>query len=261
MINAGEIPATIEQERQSVITRNLRFGYVITNGASSIGELATGLLSGDVALAVDGLHGTSEIWIGNTQMKDAHTSDHVRDGKRRAIYTALCGISLAGAGVATGDLAGAWDVGVRSLALDSVGVTSAAVSAGSGVVAASIIVHRLRKKYGTLFSGRHLRKEIAPTEQDVVKHIVFLDSPSSTLAFMSSAVRLASYWLSAKHGLGASLASAESAIGIASGLWGAYLFRPSRKNLEHHPGEHTRETLPPAVEELVRLTAPSEEAG
>ncbi len=253
-ILASVTPQATPEVRQSIMTRRLRLGYVITNGISSIGELITGIASGDVARAMDGMHGASEILIGNTQMKDAHEHDHVQDSRRRKIYTALSSLSLLGAGVAMGDLAGAWDVGIDSLPLDVAGLGFSAVSAGSGIAAASIIVHRMRSKYGAIFSGRHLRNEIAPTDKDVVKHIVLLDTPSSSLAFLSGAARVASYWASAKTGFADSLSLAESTIGVMSGMWGAYLFRPTEKNLEHHHGQHAHETLPEAVENLVNLS-------
>ncbi len=247
MNSAGELHQGGEQ-RTSIITDRLRRGYVVSNGLASVVELSTGLITGDVARMVDGAHGSAEIVIGNTQMKDAHETDHVLDHKRKNIYRALAGFSLAGAGVAAGEMAGAWQFGIESAALDKVGFGAAAVAAASSLVTAGILVKRIKQKY-LGFQWKNRGQDIEPTEKDVVKHIVLLDMPTSALALMSGAVRIANEYTKTKTGDGW-LETTEQAIGITSGLWGAFLFRPTRANLEHH---HGHETISEPVEDLMDI--------
>lgn len=247
----------LDEPRQQIISHNLRFGYVATNGVASVTELITGLATGDVARTVDGAHGTAEIYVGNAQMKDAHETAHVHDSRRKKIYQCLFGFSLIGAGIAAGDMTHMWQFGVESQVLDTIGVSASAVSAGSGIAAASIIIKRIRRKYGS-FLAEHTRRNVEPTEKDVVKHIIFLDTPSSSLALLSGAVRIAQAVSVAKGHDDAWLEYAEHGIGVASGALGAYLFRPTRANLQHDPERLAQETIPEAVEDLMNLRQQAE---
>lgn len=255
MDNIGQLPAAeIESgdERQTIMTRALRLGYVATNGVASLVELVAGTLSGNVAVAVDGAHGSAEIFLGNTQMKDAHETDHVSDRRRKAIYITLCSIASGAACIAGVETTHIVQLGASSPMLDSVGLGAAAVSAGSGLTAAGIIVKRVREKYGAFFRNKNQHTRIEGTEKDVVKHIVKYDAPSSAMAFISGMARVINQGLHTK-GRGFDYELIEHLAGVASGAWGAFLFRPTKANLEHHHDERTHETLPEAVEELVNL--------
>lgn len=252
-VEIGEKLPELQTNESPIVSRLLRLGYVAVNGISSIAELLTGVASGDVARAVDGAHGTAEIVVGNTQMKDAHQHDHVRDSKRKALFTTLFGFSITGAGVSFGELFHLWNFGIQSRALDAVGTSAAGLSCMSATVTAGILLSRAKQKYGHVFDHfPKLNKAIVPTEKDTITHIALLDSPSSTLAFLSGAVRLAGYSLAHNKGIHAQLDNAESVIGLLGGSWGAYLFRPTKNNLLHHD-THSHETLSVGAENLVDL--------
>jgi hypothetical protein len=206
-----------------------------------------GLLGGNVAIAVDGLHGTAEIVIANAQITAAHETDHIDDVKRRRLYATLSGLALMGGGLAGLEMAGSINFGEVKPALDYLGMGAAGLSAVSAIGAAACLVHRARQKYGSFWDA-----PMTETEHDVTRHIVKLDAPSATMAAVSGLARIASL-LSRSKGFPIDPEVLEHGVGVASGVWGAYLFRPTKNNLEHHHSAQNAETLPPAIEELERL--------
>lgn len=218
--------------------------YPKINGGESFVELLSGFASGNVATFVDGLHGSAEIVVANTQINHAHEHDHIDDRKRKTIYTTLSGMAAVAGGVAFAESTGYLQWGSDNIALDAVSWLAAGASATSAWFATRALVHRARIKYG---SFRHAK--LTETEHDISRHIIHLDTPSATLAFLSASARMASIALQGK-GYGTAAEDLEHYVGMASGVWGAYLFRPTKNNLEHHSSEDSSETLPPAVEEM-----------
>lgn len=211
-------------------------------------ELSAGFLTGNMSQVADGMHGAAEISIGNTQMKDAHNHDHVNDKKRKRIYTALFGATLTAAGVAASEIITGNEAGIESPVLETAAFGASGVAFMSGVAAAVAIRRRVKNKYGS-FVSKETRAAATSTEHDVVKHIFLLDLPSSGMAFASGAVRMAGNYAGLKYGAQDILDNIDNAIGVTSALWGAYLFRPTSANLEHH--HHGHETLTSAAESLV----------
>lgn len=233
-----ELPEKQEQftqkmNEQPIVSRNIRLGYIASSSAASAVELVTGFITGDIARAVDGLHGSAEIMVGNAQMKDAHTHNHVESSRRKTLYTTLSAFSLAGAGVSIGDMTGLWDYGIKSKALDVIGTSAAGLSFLSATITSAFLIKRAKEKYGHVFQKLKINKDIVPTEKDTLKHVALLDSPTSTIAFFSGTVRLASYGIASQKGLHHFLENTESSLGIVSGVWGAYLFRPTKQNTQH----------------------------
>ena len=206
-----------------------------------------------MAQVADGVHGAAEISIGNTQMKDAHQEDHIHDKKRKRIYSTLFGVTLTTAAVAASEIITGNEAGIESPPLEAMAFGASGVAFVSGVAAAVAIRRRVKNKYGA-FVSKETREAATSTERDVVKHTFLLDLPSSGMAFASGALRMAGNYVGVKYGVQDSLDVVDNGIGVTSGLWGAYLFRPTAGNLEHHHDhEHHHETLPPAAEELVDL--------
>lgn len=226
------------EARQTIVPKWLRRGYVASNGLASAAELAIGVVTGNVALATDGSHGTAEIFIGNEQMKDAHTTDRIGGKRRKRIYQALCGVSLLGSVVAGTEAAGVWDPGMQNQTVIAAGAIASGAAFASASVAGVNIVRRTRRKYGSVMDGFSLRDDIEPTDKDVINHIVKLDMPTSAMAFGATALELTNSILVAKGHAPVFEGRGEELIGIASGLWGAYLFRPTKSNLAHTHIEH-----------------------
>lgn len=217
--------------------------YPFTNGLASVAELVFGVVGGNIAVAVDGMHGSAEIVVANAQIKAAHETDHIEDHRRRRIYSLLSGLALAGGGLAGVEMTGSIDLGTTQPVLDYLGMGAASLSAASAIMAAGCLVHRTRRKYGEFWHA-----PMTETELDVTRHVVKLDAPSASLAAVSSLARVASLFTHSK-GFPIDPETLEHGVGVASGLWGAYLFRPTRSNLEHHHAANT-ETMPPIIEEL-----------
>lgn len=172
--------------------------------------------------------------------------------KRKRIYSALFGVTLTAATVAASEIITGNEAGIESPPLEAMAFGASGVAFASGVAAAVAIRRRVKSKYGA-FVSKETREAATSTERDVVKHIFLLDVPSSGMAFASGAVRMVGNYAGVKYGAQDTLNAADNCIGIASGLWGAYLFRPTAGNLEHHHNHGHHETLTPAAEELVDL--------
>ncbi len=237
-IRGDAVAEEAASHRQTIVPKWLRQGYVATNGIASAAELAIGVATGNVALATDGTHGTAEIFIGNEQMKDAHETGHVASKRRKRIYQALCGMSLLGSVVAGSEAVGAWDPGIQNETVIAIGAAASGMAFASASVAGVNIVRRTRRKYGGIMDGVHLRDDIEPTDKDVINHIVKLDMPSSAMAFGATALSLTNTILMSKGHAPIFEGRVEEVIGVASGMWGAYLFRPTEANLSHSHIEH-----------------------
>lgn len=238
------VPGDLKQNSDTLFPAWLRVGYVGVNGTASLVALGAGMITGNVAVAVAGLQGGAEIGISNTQMKQADKKNHVGDKFRLRIYKAITAVSLAGAGVSAGEAVDFWDVGVETAYGEAVGLGASAVAMTTGLVAAGTIGKRLHKRYGNVFDSSNKDKIDTP-EHDAIKHIVVKDLPISIIAVSSG-------YLGLKTGEDWS-ESMQDYLGIMSGLWGAYLFRPTSKNLEHHQGQNSSELMPRAVEELDQI--------
>ncbi len=222
--------------------------YPKINGAASVVEAASGLLTGNISVAVDGMHGTAEIVIANSQITHAHEHDHINDKKRKRIYTALSGLALGAAGLALAEATGVADWQSDNQVMETVSWLSSGVAATSAWAAGTALVKRIRSKY-----HRYFHAPLTETEHDVTRHVLLLDVTASTLAFTSASARIATQILQSKGYSGLDTEMLEHSIGVASGLYGAYLFRPTKSNLQHHSHTESQETLPPAVEEMEQI--------
>lgn len=227
-------------DHHPIVSHTVRKGYVASNGVASICELGLGIVTGNVALAADGLHGSAEIVIGNEQMKDAHEHAVVDGSRRKKISSALFGASLVGSAVAAGELLDYWNPGIHDPRIDALGMFAAGVACLSAGIASSSILRKVRTKYGRIMDGIHLNKVISPTERDVVNHVARLDLPSSALALGATSLGFVANTYAVKNGALPLLEDAQSSIGIGMGLWGAWLFRPTKKNLHH---THTYDSI------------------
>ena len=243
-MSRGAVSGDLEQNSDTLFPTWLRVGYVGVNGAASLVALGAGVTTGNIAVAESGLQGVAEIGISNTQMKHADKKNHVGDRFRLRIYKAITALSLAGAGVSVGEAVDFWDVGIETPYGEAIGLGASAVAMTTGLVAAGTIGKRLQKRYGNAFDSNNKDKVDTP-EHDAIRHIVVKDLPISVIAVSSG-------YLGLKTGDDWS-ESMQNYLGIMSGLWGAYLFRPTSKNLEHHQGQNSSEIMPRSVEELDQI--------
>ena len=219
----------------TLVDDQIRKTYAGLTGAASIAELWLGLLSGNIALAIDGSHGSAEIVIGNEQMKDASRSETVEVPRRRRIYSALFTTSLLGTAVASGEIMQYWDPGIHDPRIDALGAVASGLAFASAAIASSKIITRTRQKYRRIGNGRGgINPDINPADTDVINHIVRLDLPSSGLACGATALGLLAHAVGTRSGVGLALEDAQNIIGGGMGLWGMWLFRPTKHNLEHN---------------------------
>lgn len=214
-------------ERQSIVAAPAVRAYPFVNGLASCAELVGGVLSGNIAVAVDGIHGSAEIVVANTQINHAHEVDAIDRGRRKVIYTAISGLALTAAGVAGAEAIGILNLSSENIAMDVFSWTAAGLAMSSAVLASRAIIRRTREKY-----GKFRNASVTETEHDITRHIVYLDTPSASLAFLSASARIASLIWQGK-GIAVTAEEFEHGVGVASGLLGAWLFRPTEKNLQH----------------------------
>ena len=236
-----------QESNETLFPDWLRRGYVTVNGCASVAGLVAGATAGNIAVAESGLQGVAEISISNTQMKDADQKQHVGDKRRKRIYTAITGLSLTGASVAIGEAAGIWDIASEVPYANEMGLGASSIVAASGIAAATTIYKRAKNKYGKL-NVKSNRTKLKTPEHDAIKHIVWKDLPIATIATISALVRIIQYQKTGEDCLGPT----EDILGVISGAWGAYLFRPTKGNLEHRPNDD-KELLPKAIEELEQI--------
>lgn len=132
--------------------------------------------------------------------------------RRRWSHTIIC---LGSAGVASAAIYELIDKVDHQTGWLAVGVAAASV-AFNGFVSIK-----------PLKNLRRSRKERKSTvyEKDIVKHLALVDMPSSVLALGGS--------LAQKYNLDIACLDTHQLAAIASGMIGAYAFRPTRRNLSH----------------------------
>lgn len=237
----------------SIFPRWLRLNYVALNGLSGAIGFTAGMLSGNVAITLAGLQATVEAKLADAQMKDAHHNNPVSEKRRKRIYTSITSLSLIGAGVAVANTAGAFEANAEVPFTNIIGLGATAVGLTSGLFAAGVIAKRLNTKYGKVFHRKnhkklnvsensHSQEAIEPppidgvnvnpktqAEKDAIKHIITKDLVISSLAAASGIARL---WQVHKYGEDGA-GTIESLLGFVTAVYGAYLFRPTKRNLAH----------------------------
>lgn len=231
---ASMVPTEVPAGRISIISRLARI-YPYTNGLASMAELASGVMTGNVAVGFDGFHGTAEMAFQNQQISDAHNHEAISPRRRTAIYGAISSMALASAGVAIGDAAQFWQTTVHNEVFERVGMGAASISALTAISAAVSLVRRARQKYPKGW-WRHGGAHLDPTDRDIIQHIGVVDAPISSAAVASAGIRLVGGWLGMRHGV--VVEDIENAIGVVGGLWGSWVFRPTNHNLNRHH-DHT----------------------
>lgn len=228
------MPPQGEHSHHSVVSNAVRHGYVISNGAASLVELGAGILSGNVALAADGLHGSAEIVIGNEQMKDAQSQEAVVTPRRKKIFHGLFWTSMTGSGIALGEVFNLWNPGIHDARIDAIGMMASGLAFVSASAASGKILSKVRQKYGAVLRSGRLNPYLSPADRDVVNHVARLDLPSSAMAFTATSSGLVANTVATRYGIDPTiLETIQEGTGVLLGAWGAWLFRPTQANLTH----------------------------
>ena len=221
-------------ERESIISPFVKDVYPYFNGIASIAELAIGALSGNVALALDGAHGTVEIPINRLQATDAHLHDTVSANRQRIVRWVLATTFGVGSIVSGGELLGVWSPGVENTIIDSLELVPALASNSSATIATLSLMRRAKQKYEGLFDTKFkLNSNLTGTEIDIVNHIVRLDFPSSSLALGATICSLAAKF-SENESLQHFFESTQSTIGLVMGIAGIVFFNPFKQHQHSH---------------------------
>lgn len=195
-------PAISWRWRTAAVAGNLIMGAL---------ELVGGRLS-TLSVTVDGIHNIGDAATYNMQAGDVinhHQGDKLL--RRRKIAHWIIAAGSAAAGLKAGiDL-----VNSEQELMEPLAPYAAGGSLAMTVLLATRLAWRTKREHSKLPDGTHCH-----VEKDLKKHML-LDGASAAAA-------LAGVFLH-KQGIN----YGEQAIGLASGAAGAWMFRPTRKNLDH----------------------------
>ncbi len=200
-----------EDERSTpIISRKWQAATIAGNALIGAAELASG---GGTTLSVtaDGIHnaGDAATYYLQTENILNPSLPEERIARRRKIaHTIIAALSLSVAVKAGYDLSFDEDISHNPTAI---------YSAGASLALNSLLM-------ATLYRGINRRRKegiLTPHEKDLTKHLWAIDVPSAALAVGGAVAQ--------KYGID----TVEPIAAVASGLVGAYAFRPTEKNLEH----------------------------
>jgi hypothetical protein len=203
-----------------VISQRWKWATVLGNAAIGAAELATGNLS-TMAVTADGLHNAGDAVTYHMQadnILNKKLTEAQRTRRRKIAHWIIGASSMAIAAKAGIDL---------SAGHEGVQHTGALYAAGASLALNGALFGRLRRN-----QKRQPARQHSEHEHDLTKHFLAVDIPSAALAFGGALLQ--------KYSV-----PAEQVAAIASGLVGAWAFRPTKANLEHHCLDHDH-TPPPA---------------
>jgi len=218
---------------QQVIANAARRRYVLGNTIASVAEVGVGLATGNVAQLVDGMHGMTEISVGNQQLKDAQHANNVKHETRRGQYGIIFGASVVGLVVSVRDAIIQDDIGLNNTALETVGFGASMASFCLAAATSAHLARGVRKKYGSSIFKKSTLGQLTTGELDSKKHIIDLDLPVSTVAFASGSLRTIGNYGSIKYAGQEVIETLDSCVTALGCLWAAKTFRPSKANLYH----------------------------
>jgi hypothetical protein len=213
-------PAHSQGEHRSAISR--LWGWTISGGNFGIGLLQTAVGgASSMSLLGDAVHNFGDAWAYKIQAdnelgKHAHADPHIAAERlahrRRWSHMIIAAGSLAVAAKAGVDLGFNLEPEPQPLS-----VWAAGLSLGFNALMGARLYQGIRARMAAT-GDQHMTH----TERDLVQHIAKVDMPSAVIAVAGTTL----------HRYNVDL---EQAAGLASGLYGAWTFRPTAANLQ---GEH-----------------------
>jgi hypothetical protein len=200
-------------EQEPVISQRWKWMTVLGNAAIGMCELAAGNLS-TMSVTSDGLHNvgdTATYYMQAENILDQNKSEERRLRMRKIAHWVIAATSLGVSAKAGIDLS----IDHES-ASDPMTIYAASASLALNGLMLGRLRDGIRRKRGAHASVH---------ESDLTKHFLAVDIPSAGLAVMGAALQHYNVDI-------------EQAAAIASGLVGAYAFRPTEANLAHNCLDH-----------------------
>lgn len=186
---------------------------VLGNAAIGLSELATGSLS-TMSVTADGLHNvgdTATYYMQAENILDPNKTEQKQTRLRKTAHWLIAATSLGVSAKAGIDL---------SLDQESAPHAATIYTASASLALNSLMLARLRKGI------RHKRRgHESVYERDLSKHFWAVDIPSASLAVAGAALQHYNVEI-------------EQVAAVASGIVGAYAFRPTKANLAHNCLDH-----------------------
>lgn len=196
-------------EPEPAISQRWKWATVLGNAAIGAAELATGNVS-TMSVTADGLHNagdTATYYIQAENILDPNKSDRQRQRLRKIAHWVIAATSLGVSAKAGVDL---------SLDHENTPHTATMYAACASLALNGLMLARLRRgirrKRGT---------DESVYERDLSKHFWAVDIPSAGLAVAGAALQRYNVDI-------------EQIAAVASGVVGAYAFRPTKANLAHN---------------------------
>jgi hypothetical protein len=200
-------------EEEPVISESWKWMTVIGNAAIGACELATGNLA-TLSVASDGLHNvgdTATYYMQAENIVNPNLSDQRRQKLRKVSHCIIAASSL-GISIKAG-----FDMAHDHESAQNVGTIYAA--------AASLALNGLMLNRFRSGVRRRAINHTSTYEKDLSKHFWAVDIPSAALALAGSVLQ--------RYNVGI-----EQTAALASGLVGAFAFRPTKANLSHNCLSH-----------------------
>lgn len=205
-------------EHEPVISKRWKWLTVLGNAAIGAAELVTGNLS-TLSVASDGLHNvgdTATYYIQAENILNPNLTERRKKKMRKLAHWAIALTSLGVSAKAGYDLA---------LDQEHAPNPTTIYAAYASLALNGLMLARLRR--GMRNKGSHHSEH----EHDIAKHFWAVDIPSAGLAVAGAALQRYNVDI-------------EQAAAVASGLVGAYAFRPTEKNLTHNCLDHEHHSAP-----------------
>lgn len=204
-------------EREPVISKRWKWATVLGNAAIGACELAMGNTS-TLAVTSDGLHNVGDTVTYYMQAENILNPDKSEARRRRSR-------KIAHWIIATSSLAIGAKAGI-DLALDheSTPDPGTIYAAGTSLALNGFLLHRLRKGMRAK-KARQKSCHVSSDEHDLSKHFWAVDMPSAGLALGGAVLQRYNVDI-------------EQVAAMASGMVGAYAFRPTEANLSHNCLDH-----------------------
>lgn len=198
--------------------------------AAAIGNLALGAAgtiygsTNTMSVFSDGLHNLGDslaYWLQGKSIREADTftEDRLMRYRKAGHWTLFAG--SVGAGIKSAyDVYDTWANGAPTPPASAAATAVGALSLGAAVTLGGISEYKIRQRVRRSGDTHRTADERAWT-----KHVFGMDIVSSGLAAVGSV---------AQH----KFPAVEQALGVVSGVVGAYLFRPTHKNLSHDHASH-----------------------
>lgn len=196
---------------QPAISPRWKWATVIGNAAIGTAELATGNIS-TLAVAGDGIHNVGDTVTYYMQAEGALSPEMQPEKQERMRKISHWIIAASSIGIS---MKAGIDLG---LGHEENAHSASIYAAGASLALNGLLLTRLRK-------GLRAKKHHNTHEQDLSKHFWKVDIPSAGLAVVGAGLQ--------KYNV-----EAEQVAAIASGLIGAWAFRPTKANLSHNCMEH-----------------------